>query len=95
MASIEVQEGKGPDLERLVAEARPGVRDEPGCLRYDLQRQCASATDYALLECSTEALEEHMASGALKAFAGKLRPLVAKAPVIAVYEPVGDQVDLA
>ena len=93
VAVIAVQDGKGAELERLFAEARPGVLAEQGCRRYDLQRKRRSETEYVVLEAwsSTSALRVHGESEAFAVFAKALGGLVASAPLISVYDPVGEQ----
>ena len=97
VATIAVQEGQGPAFEQLFAEARTGVLQEDGCLRYDVQRKRRSETDYVILEGweSTAALKVHGETEAFAAFAKALGGIAAGAPVITVLHPVGKQVPLA
>ncbi len=95
-AAITVRPGQGPAFEEAVAKARAQVLENPGCLRYDLQRLRRSEDDYLMLEAweSPAALKEHGASEAFAELGKALAGLVSSPPKVSVYEPVGDQVGL-
>lgn len=95
IASLSVREGQTDAFERAVAEARPGMLADPGCLRYDLQRSTRVATDYVLLEAydSDEAIRRHRELRAYRDLGEAVSDLLAAAPVVSALEPVGDQCD--
>lgn len=95
VANLTVKEGSGPAFEEAVAAARPEILANPACLKYDLQRQRRSETDYVMLETweSTDALKAHGQSEAFGRLGAKLAGLVSAAPVVTVYDPVGEQVE--
>ena len=94
VATLTVRPGSGPALEAAVAEARKDVMNEPGCVRYDLQRKFRSETDYIMLETweSVADLKTHGQAPAFVAFSAKAADILAAAPEVLVYEPVGEQV---
>lgn len=96
-AAITVKPGQGPALEAAFAAARPETLQEPGCLRYDLQRLRRSDDRYLVLEAweSPAALKEHGSTERFAEFGRSLAEIVASAPDVTVYEPVGEQVALA
>jgi len=96
-AAVSVREDRTADFEQAVADARPGMLADPGCLRWDLQRVSRSDTDYVLLEAYAdgEALKRHGSSEEFAAFGQVLQDLVTGAPVITVLKPVGEQAGAA
>lgn len=95
-AAITVKPGQGPALEEAFAAARPETLQEPGCLRYDLQRVRRSDDRYLVLEAweSPAALKEHGSTERFAAFGKVLADLVTGPSEVTVYEPVGEQVPL-
>lgn len=93
-AAIEVREDKLSEFEQLVADARPGMLADPGCLRYDLQRVSGQPGQYVLLEAYVdgEAIRRHGESEEFTALNAALADVVAGPPTITVLKPVGDQV---
>ena len=96
VATLTVTPGSGPAFEEAVAAARAEILANPACLRYDLQRQRRSETDYIMLESweSTDALKAHGQSEAFGRLGAQLAQLVAASPVVSVYDPIGEQVAL-
>lgn len=92
-AAVSVREDRTADFEQAVADARPGMLADEGCLRWDLQRVSGSQTDYVLLEAYADgdALRRHGSSAEFAAFGEVLKDLVAGAPAISVLKPVGEQ----
>lgn len=92
-AAVSVREDKTTEFEAAVAEARPGMLADPGCLRWDLQRVSRSTTDYVLLEAYADgdALKRHGAAPEFAAFGEVLKDLVSAPPTITVLKPVGAQ----
>jgi quinol monooxygenase YgiN len=95
-ATIAVKAGQGSVLEAAFAAVRPETLQEPGCLRYDLQRLRRSDDRYLVLEAweSTAALKEHGSTEHFAEFGRSLAEIVAGPPDVTVYEPVGEQVAL-
>jgi len=93
-AAMTVREGCAQEFEQAIAEARPHMLADEGCLRYDLQRVNRSETDYVLLEAydSGDAIRRHGELEAFKELGRRLEPLLAATPVITVLKPVGEQV---
>lgn len=92
-AAVSVREDKTTEFEAAVAEARPGMLADPGCLRWDLQRVSRSTTDYVLLEAYADgdALKRHGAAPEFAAFGEVLKDLISAPPTITVLKPVGTQ----
>lgn len=94
LASLTVTPGSGPDLEAAVAAVRDAVLAEPGCGRYDLQRKARSEVEYVMIERwdSVDDLKVHGTSPAFTELGAAISGLLASAPEVVVYEPVGGQV---
>lgn len=92
-AAVTVREDRTTEFEAAVAEARPGMLADAGCLRWDLQRVSRSTTDYVLLEvyADGDALNRHAAAPEFAAFSDRLKDLVTGPPTITVLKPVGSQ----
>lgn len=94
IASLQVREGAGEQLEELVAQAREHVLAEPGCARYDLQRHRKDPQRYVMIEswADRESLTAHGQAPAYTEFAEKSAGLLAAPPQIDFFEPIGGQV---
>lgn len=92
-AALSVREDKIEEFEAAIAEARPAMLADEGCLRYDLQRVNGSPNSYVMLEVydSGDAIRRHGELDAFKALSGKLAELLTAEPVITVLKPVGEQ----
>lgn len=97
IATLRVRDGQGERLEQAMSAVRAQTLQEPGRLRYDLQRQRRSTIDYVMLEAweSTAALREHGESEAFARLGAELAEIMADAPTVTVLEPLGEQVPLA
>lgn len=93
-AQFTVREDKIAEFELAIAEARPHMLADEGCLRYDLQRVNKSENEYVLLEAydSGDAIRRHGELDAFKDMGRALADLVAAEPVVTVMKPVGEQV---
>ena len=93
IASLSVHEGQTAAFESAIAEARPEMLADPGCLRYDLQRSTRGEPDYVLLEAydSNEAIRRHRELPAYRDLGEAVGGLLVAEPVVWVLEPVGDQ----
>ena len=93
IATFSVLEGKTDAFEAAVAEARPSMLEDPGCLRYDLQRVSRRETDYVLLETyeSGEAIRRHGELAAFRDFGLATKDLLAAEPAVSILKPVGGQ----
>ncbi len=96
VARLTVKPGSGAAFEEIVAAARPGVLQEPGCRRYDLQLLRKSEGDYVMLEIwdSPADLGVHGKSEGLARFGERIADLLAAPVQVEVYDPVGEQVPL-
>ncbi len=92
-ASFTVRADRTSEFEAAVAQARPAMLADVGCLRYDLQRVSKSETEYVLLEAydSGEALQRHGQLDAFRELGDALKDVLAGAPVITILKPVGEQ----
>ena len=93
-AQFTVREDRTEDFEKAIAEARPHMLADEGCLRYDLQQVHKSDTEYVLLEAydSGDALRRHGELPAFKDMGRALADLLAAEPVVTVMKPVGEQI---
>lgn len=88
VATIQAQEGRGDELAAILQASLATVRQEAGCLRYDLHRVRRRPDELVMLErwASTDALKAHGAAEHFKETSARLAPLLAAAPVVRVLE---------
>jgi len=92
VATIRVQDGKGPDFEavflRLVAKVR---ENEPGALLYQLTRSRTEANTYKVLELYKDeaALAHHGGTDYFREIGREMGPFMAGRPDIERLDVVG------
>lgn len=94
VATFQVDPRKHEEFESVMAHVRPVMMEDPGCLRYDLQRAGKDSSTYVLLETYSdrESLKRHAESEAFRGLEAQLRDVLTAAPEINVLRPVGEQV---
>lgn len=91
IATLPVQEGKGPELEAVFAELAAKVRaNEPGCKLYQLTKSRTEANVYKVLEIYADdaALAAHGASDHFKELSPKMGPCLAGRPNLEMLDAV-------
>lgn len=94
IATFQVDPRNLEPFEVVMAHVRPVMMEDPGCLRYDLQRAGKDSSTYVLLErySDRESLQRHTESEAFRGLEAQLRGLLTAAPEIQVLRAVGEQV---
>jgi len=85
VATLKVQDGKGPELEALFRELAAQVRaNEPGNLAYQLTKSRVDPDTYKVLEAyaDEEAFKQHSRSEHFRAAGAKLAAVLAGRPEI-------------
>lgn len=85
VATLKVQDGKGPEFEAVFKELTAQVRaNEPGCIAYQLTRSRTEPNTYKVLELYKDeaALAQHGQSDYFKAAGPKMGPCLAGRPEI-------------
>jgi quinol monooxygenase YgiN len=95
-ATFQVSPDRAPEFEAAVAEARPAMLADAGCLRYDLQRVGRSEVDFVLLEAyeSGEALRRHGELQAFRDLGDVIKSMLVAEPAVVILRPIGGQTDL-
>ena len=91
VATIRVQDGKGPDFEAVFLELTAKVRaNEPGNLLYQLTRSRTEANTYKVLELyiDQDAVAAHGVSDHFKELGRKMGPFMAGRPDIEYVDGV-------
>lgn len=91
IATMKVQEGKGPELEQAFRDLAAQVKaNEGGCLTYQLTKSRTEPDTYKVLELYTnqEALTAHGQSDHFKAAGPKLGPCLAGRPQVEYLDAV-------
>jgi quinol monooxygenase YgiN len=91
VASLKVQDGKGPEFERVFLDLAAKVKaNEPGCLVYQLTKSRSDPNTYKVLElyASQEALSEHGKTEYFRAAGGQMGPTLAGRPEIEYLDAV-------
>lgn len=80
------------ELRRLFVEFVAKARQEPGCKHYSLLEDPAKAGHFFTFETWADkaAADAHMTTADIKAFAGKLKDILAKPPVITPLKMLSD-----
>ncbi|MBV9997457.1 MAG: antibiotic biosynthesis monooxygenase [Caulobacteraceae bacterium] len=84
VATLKVQDGKGPEFEAIFKELTAEVRaGEPGTLFYQLLRSSSDPNTYKVLEVykSGDAFQAHMQGAPFKTLFPKVLPLLDGKPV--------------
>jgi quinol monooxygenase YgiN len=92
VATIRVQDGKGPDFEAVFAELAAKVRaNEPGNLLYQLTRSRTEANTYKVLEMykDDEAVTAHRGMAYFRELGAKMGPSMAGRPEVEILDAVG------
>ena len=85
VATIKVQDGKGPDFEAVFLRLQAEVRaNEPGCKLYQLTRSQANANTYKVLEIYQDdaALAHHGGTDYFRGIGREMGPFLAGRPEI-------------
>ena len=91
VATIKVQDGKGPDFEAVFQELAGKVRaNESGNLLYQLTKSRADANTYKVLEIykDQEALAAHGGTDYFKDLGRKMGPFMAGRPEVEILDAV-------
>ncbi|MBB5916194.1 quinol monooxygenase YgiN [Nocardia transvalensis] len=91
IAELTVQDGKGAELESVVADLVQQIeQNEPGNREYRLVRSKSDPNSYRIFELydNDEALEFHGKSDHFRAAGKNLAPLLAGAPKIEYFDAV-------
>jgi quinol monooxygenase YgiN len=91
VATLKIQDGKGPEFEAAFKEAMAAVRaNEPGNLFYELVKSRAEPNTYKVLEGYKDdaAIAAHRDSVHYKALGPKLGPCMAGRPEIELLDGV-------
>jgi quinol monooxygenase YgiN len=89
IATLKVQDGKGPELEGVFKELAALVRaNEPGCLAYQLTKSRADPNTYKVLELYTDqdAVTTHSGSAYFKEYGPKMGPCLAGRPDVELLD---------
>ncbi|MFH2131369.1 MAG: putative quinol monooxygenase [bacterium] len=92
IAKLKVQAGKEADLEKVVLDILPKVKDEAGTLVYNFHRSKKDPSVYVFYEryVDQDALNLHSGTPHFKAMSKALGSLLAAAPEIELYEELGN-----
>lgn len=90
VANIEAAPGRELEVERALRDAVGKVHQEPGCLRYALNRSTRNAAVFTMVEkwSSQAALDAHAKSEAFTELTGKLQDALARPLDVQVLEPM-------
>lgn len=90
VASLKAVDGKGSELIAVLMDLIRATRREQGCIRYELLRGSADASDFVFVEewSSAAAFDEHLKSPHLQDAVKKATPLLAQSPDIRRYSLV-------
>jgi quinol monooxygenase YgiN len=91
VATLKVQEGKGPEFERVFTDLAAKVKaNEPGCLMYQLTKSRTDPNTYKVLElyASQEALTHHGGTEYFKAAGPQMGPTLAGRPEVEYLDAV-------
>lgn len=93
VATVKIREDAADRFEQIVAEFRPRMLADSGCLRYDLQRVQNAPGTYALLETydGSEALQRHGTSPEFVEFGKAIGEFLLGKPELTFLEPIGEQ----
>ena len=84
VVTFKVPAGMEAEFEKTFAAARVFVKQEPGCLSWDLFKHQKDAGVYFIVERYTDqaAFDAHVANPALKEFGPSLRPAMTERTVV-------------
>ncbi|QRM46721.1 putative quinol monooxygenase [Rhizobium sp. BG4] len=84
MAILAARPGKAEELEALLSGMAPACRAEPGNLRWDIWRDQADATRFALDELyqDNEAVAAHRQTPHFKAYLAKINDLAERTALV-------------
>jgi len=92
VATIRVQDGKGPDFEAVFLRLAAKVREnEPGALFYQLTRSRTEANTYKVLELykDEDALAHHRGTDHFREIGPQMGPFMAGRPDIELLDAIG------
>ena len=88
MGTISCQEGKGDEMEAVLASMVEAAREEPGTEIYSYHRAEDDTFWFFALMSNQEAMESHGQTEAMKAAMAAFMPLMADRPKMTVTKPV-------
>ncbi|HEY7852540.1 MAG TPA: putative quinol monooxygenase [Caulobacteraceae bacterium] len=91
VATIRVQEGKGPDFEAVFGRLAAKVRaNEPGNLLYQLTKSRAEPNTYKVLEIykDQDAVEAHRGADHFRTIGPEMGPFMAGRPDVEILDAV-------
>jgi quinol monooxygenase YgiN len=91
VATIRVQDGKGPDFEAVFRRLAAKVRaDEPGNLLYQLTKSRAEPNTYKVLEIYTDqdAVAAHRGTAHFREIGAEMGPFMAGRPEVEILDGV-------
>lgn len=91
IATLKVQDGKGPELEAVFKELAKLVRaNEPGCHAYELTKSRSDPNTYKVLElyADQDAVAAHGGSAHFKEHSPKMGPFLAGRPDVELLDGV-------
>ena len=88
MGTITCQEGKGDEMEAVLANMVEAAREEPGTEIYSYHRGEGDTFWFFALMTDQEAMQNHGQSDAMKAAMDAFMPLMADRPQMTVTRPV-------
>jgi quinol monooxygenase YgiN len=92
VATIKVQDGKGPEFESIFAELAGKVRaNEPGNIFYQLTKSRSDANTYKVLELyrDQDALTHHSGTDHYRELGRKMGPCLAGRPEVEILDALG------
>lgn len=91
IAKLKAQEGKEAELEKVVKEILPKVKEEEGTLKYSFNRSIKDPSVFVFYEkyVDQEALNIHSATPHFKEMSAALGSLLAAPPEIELYSEIG------
>lgn len=88
MGSITCQNGKGDEMEAVLAEMVDAARDEPGVEIYSYHRGEGDTFSFFALMTDSDAMQQHGQSPAMQAAMASFGPLMAEPPQMAMSRPI-------
>ncbi len=88
VGSLECQEGKADEMDRVLANMVEAARDEPGCEVYSYHRGEGNTYWFFALMTDAESMQKHGQSEAMKSAMSAFMPLVAGPPKMSPATPI-------
>lgn len=88
VGTLECQDGKADEMERVLAAMVEAARDEPGVEVYSYHRGDANTFWFFALMTDSESMQKHGRSEAMQAAMADFMPLVAGPPKMSPATPI-------